>query len=476
MNRVALYCRVSTEDQLTTSTIDIQLHACREHAETIDAVVVKEYLDEAVSGTTPFDERPAGAQLLADAKAGLFDAVVIYRLDRLAREMTTGLIAFKRLKKLGTPVVSVCETWDDSPTGAFIFREFMSIAQLDRDLIVERTSNGRYAKVRAGAYLASFTPFGYVKETVTITDDKDPKKHYVVGQLREHPEEAEIVRWVYQRCIAGAGLQEIANELRKRGVPIPNRGRKVAREWHHTTVYKILTHPRYIGHATYGGRPMPCPALVSETDQQKAIAALKRRSVYSGPKGRAVYALKGKLFCRRCGSLMYVSTMGAGKHAGTAVYRCGSRVRYRRNAPSHKGVFRTHWLADELETRVLAFLQRAVGDPENLLREAKTYERRATTADTEQGGLEGRLRALLRNLDQQQERAVKTYVRLGGAAQVLDAEVARIGRERSDTEAQLKNLERSPDAKRFQHYARNLRSLASAIIKGQTTISPAWTG
>jgi len=471
--RVAVYCRVSTDEQQLKSTIDIQLHACREHAEAIDAVVIKEYLDEAVSGTTPFDERPAGAELLADAEAKLFDAVLIYRLDRLAREMTQGLIAFKRLKKLGTPIVSVSETWDDSPTGGFIYREFLSIAELDRDLIVERTCKGRYAKVRAGAYLASFTPFGYVKEQVVITDDKNPKKCYSIHQLREHPEEAEIVRWIYQRCIAGAGLQEIADELQTRGVPTPNRGRKVAREWHHTTVYKILTSPRYIGQATYGGRPMPCLALVTETDQQEAIAALKRRSVHSGPKSRTFYALKGKLFCRRCNSLYYVSTMGAGKHAGTAVYRCGSRVRYRRNAPSHRGVYRTHWRADELEKSVLEFLQRAVAEPENLLREATTFEQRATSADTQQVDVEKRLCALLRNLDQQHERALKIAVRMGGdSLQVLDAEVARIARERADAETQISRLERTPDAEKFTHYANNLRRIARGIIEDRMEYTP----
>lgn len=87
MKRIALYCRVSSDDQRKRETIDNQvdiLHAYSEMKE--DWIICNEYLDDGISGTIAFEERPAGKRLIEDAKKGLFDAILVYRIDRFGRD------------------------------------------------------------------------------------------------------------------------------------------------------------------------------------------------------------------------------------------------------------------------------------------------------------------------------------------------------------------------------------------------------
>src|SRR5919201_3203645 len=83
--RVALYARVSSEDQAERGSIDNQRDFLRKFTQLYQMTVTDEYCDDGVSGTLSLQERPAGRRLLDDAKAGVFQTVVVYRLDRLGR-------------------------------------------------------------------------------------------------------------------------------------------------------------------------------------------------------------------------------------------------------------------------------------------------------------------------------------------------------------------------------------------------------
>jgi len=89
--RIALYARVSTEDQADAETIQGQLDFLRRYSELHGHEVVDEYLDDGVSGMIPFAKRPEGARLLADAQAGRFDTVLFYRVSRLGRRLAVVL-------------------------------------------------------------------------------------------------------------------------------------------------------------------------------------------------------------------------------------------------------------------------------------------------------------------------------------------------------------------------------------------------
>ena len=83
--RVAIYARVSTDEQAERQTIADQLDACREYCRAKGYEVITEFRDDGVSGAMPFDERPQGKLLLGVARDGLFSKVVVYCVDRLGR-------------------------------------------------------------------------------------------------------------------------------------------------------------------------------------------------------------------------------------------------------------------------------------------------------------------------------------------------------------------------------------------------------
>ncbi len=89
MPRIAVYCRVSSEEQAEKGTIESQVEYTKKYLDLYsqenEEAEAAFYLDEGVSGTLPLGERPAGARMLDDAAAGKFEGFFVYRLDRLAR-------------------------------------------------------------------------------------------------------------------------------------------------------------------------------------------------------------------------------------------------------------------------------------------------------------------------------------------------------------------------------------------------------
>src|SRR5262245_42984589 len=109
---VAIYLRVSTEEQRERQSIETQREFasryCALHNLTIDTT----YSDDGISGTGPLDRRPEGCRILEDAKRGRFDQLLIFKLDRLGRETRLILNAVDELEKLGVRVKSMTEEFD----------------------------------------------------------------------------------------------------------------------------------------------------------------------------------------------------------------------------------------------------------------------------------------------------------------------------------------------------------------------------
>lgn len=141
MKKIALYCRVSSDDQKERETIENQidiLHTYLEmHCDNME--MFNEYLDDGISGTVEFIERPAGAKLIKDAAAGLFDTVLVWKVDRFGRDTLSGLKAVELLRKYTIEILSVTEPFDlNTPTGRFQFITYLNMAELERNNILDR--------------------------------------------------------------------------------------------------------------------------------------------------------------------------------------------------------------------------------------------------------------------------------------------------------------------------------------------------
>src|SRR5215217_4613655 len=182
---VALYLRVSSEEQRDRETIEIQDDFLEQYRNLYELEVADIYKDDGISGTIPLHERPEGRRLLEDAKAGKFDTVLVYRLDRLGRSLLVIVDAHDRLQAAGVALRSATEPIDTStPSGRLIFQMLASFAEYERETIRERTKAGLHRAARNGKHMGPI-PFGY---------RASPKD----GRLEVVEQEAEIVRQIFE--------------------------------------------------------------------------------------------------------------------------------------------------------------------------------------------------------------------------------------------------------------------------------------
>jgi DNA invertase Pin-like site-specific DNA recombinase len=135
--KVALYTRVSTQDQ----SVEMQVSDLRQYCKQRGIEIYKEYKDEGVSGTK--DKRPALDELMSNARKRKFDAVLCWRFDRFARSTKHLITALEEFRHLGIDFISYQENIDtSSPLGKAMFIIVSAIAELERNIIVERVKAG----------------------------------------------------------------------------------------------------------------------------------------------------------------------------------------------------------------------------------------------------------------------------------------------------------------------------------------------
>jgi len=224
--RTAIYLRVSTEEQsLNGYGLDSQREKCNAYAVVKGWKVVKEYVDD-ISGTTHPDNREGLSALLSSVCDGDIGAVIVAKLDRLGRSTSIVLDIVDRLDKCNAEIASCDESLDTStPTGRFVLRMFASLAELDRENIVARTTDGRNARGRVDGEKGGRVPMGYER---ILVDGKAQG----VGIDNEG---ADLVRDIFAMRADKMTLAQIASTLNENGKRTARNG-----NWHASSVRQIL--------------------------------------------------------------------------------------------------------------------------------------------------------------------------------------------------------------------------------------------
>lgn len=137
-HRVAIYARVST---LNDQSPEPQLRDLRELASRRGFQIVREYVDKGVSGAR--GSRPGLNDLLADARRRRFDAILVWKLDRLGRSMIHLVLLLEEFKELGVGLISFTEGLDfTTPSGKLVYQVISAFAEFERDCIRERVQAG----------------------------------------------------------------------------------------------------------------------------------------------------------------------------------------------------------------------------------------------------------------------------------------------------------------------------------------------
>jgi DNA invertase Pin-like site-specific DNA recombinase len=281
--RAAIYTRVSTDGQAREGlSLDAQERSARERAATDGAEVVRSFQDAGISGSRT--DRPAYLDLLAAAAAGELDVVYTWKLDRLGRDAEELLRARRMLGAAGVRIVSVTEGEDES---TLVFGVRALVAQEEREKISERTRAGIREAARRGYYCAGAPPLGYRS----------------VGRGRERyflldPEEAQIVRRVFNEYVSGVGVNRIVQRLNADGVRTRRGARFSAR-----TILAVLVCRTYLGEVCLRGETLATGAheRIIDPDMFATAERLRaaKRSRPIGARGRPPkrHLLAGLLVC-----------------------------------------------------------------------------------------------------------------------------------------------------------------------------------
>ena len=294
-----IYARYSSHSQ-TEQSIEGQLHDGYAYAEKCGYRVIGEYIDRALTGTK--DDRPDFQRMIRDAEKRQFQVVIVWKLDRFARNRYDSAMYKRVLKKHGVRVVSVMENITDSPEGIILEGMLEALAEYYSANLSENIRRGQQESIKKGWFPGGAPPMGYKTEN-----------HRLVPDERFAP----VLLEVYTRYANGESLSAIADDLNSRGYR--------TRHGHLFSVGtfdRVIPNPAYIGQYTYNGVTVPdlCPRIVPDDIYQKALARRERnRRAPAAGRSHVEYLLSGKMFCGLCGAPM-IGDCGTGKSGERHIY------------------------------------------------------------------------------------------------------------------------------------------------------------
>lgn len=332
--RVALYARVSSERQADKDlSIPSQLKSMRDYVATKGWTVVREFIDAAESARTA--NRPEFQRMFALARKKLpeFDIILVWKLSRFARNREDSIICKSLLRKHGVQVVSLSEPIDESPSGRLLEGVIEAVDEFYSANLAQDALRGMKENASRGFCNGGIPPYGYRHEHVRIGNQ--PK-----SKLALEPQEAPIVKRMFDLCLSGLGLLEIAKTLNQEG----NRTRK-GNPWNKTVIHYTLKNETYAGILVFNKGPakqvagkmsQECiriehahPAIVSEDVFQRVQAMLHERS----PKVMhprflvSDYLLSGLVYCGHCHGKLIGSSAKSGRFHYYACQRVLKRGR-----------------------------------------------------------------------------------------------------------------------------------------------------
>lgn len=323
--RAAFYLRYSSDGQ-NEATISSQRRICTTFADTENYTLIKEYVDEAESATTSYN-RDAFLEMLADAKKGLFDYIIVWQFSRFARNKEESVLYKALLRKIGVRVISATERTDDTPSGKLLEGMLEVLNQYFSDNLSVEVKKGKKENLLTGKHAGGETPYGIYKEEDTTV-------------YRINEAQAKTIRLIFDLYIQGYGYRRIAAILEEKGHK-PPKGDK----WNGGSIGKILKHEAYIGIYNYtlgAGTPAEesfkldnvYPAIIDDNTWALAQKARLTKKPKRSKRNR-LYLLTGKTVCGSCGK-NYVGHSCKNKERKYYYYRCNGRSMHARNETSCK--------------------------------------------------------------------------------------------------------------------------------------------
>lgn len=400
--RVAIYLRVSTEDQVEKYGLDAQKEAILNYLKAKgklddgrDKMILAGeeyiYIDDGISGTIEIDERKGFARLMEDIESSRsgykpFDQIAVYKIDRLARKLKILLNVIDYFDKNKVGLISINETIDTSTAfGKAILGIMGVIAELEIETTKMRTQAGRLQALKQGK--VSVPSYGYIKNT---------DKRMIIFE-----DEAKVVRQIFHMCVfEDKGSKEIADWLKDHKIESPevsaHRNKKHKGKmkkindiyfWKNETIRELLSDEVYIGnfyyYKTQKGKVLPreewklaeyhhqpvIENLIFDKAQEKLRASASKVALNRKRKEDSLYLLAGLLKCGYCSNGLVESNfhtwngdkkeLKKGSGVYSYYYKCGHK-----NIRKYSSTCPTIPIpAEQLEEYIIAFVKKLLSNP-----------------------------------------------------------------------------------------------------------------
>lgn len=338
MNAV-IYARYSAGPRQTDQSIEGQLRICTDFCRQRGLTVIDSYCDRHISGRT--DERPEFQRLIADARRKKFEAVVVYKTDRFARNKYDSAIYKRELKRSGIQIFYAAESIPEGPEGIILESLMEGLAEYYSAELSQKIKRGMTESALKCQSTGAGRPLGYYT---------DSEKRFQID-----PESSRAVQTIFDMFIKGEPNAAICEFLNSRGLRTAQ-----GNPFNKSSINRIIKNRKYIGEYRYrdivveGGMP----AIITPEIFNLAQAEMERRRTRKKPKSpRAEYLLAGRLFCGHCKMPMQ-GVSGTGKSGGKWYYYYCAKNRGRVKACAKKQVPRDR-LEQAVVTATVEYILRA---------------------------------------------------------------------------------------------------------------------
>lgn len=282
---VVLYCRFSSHNQ-NEQSIEGQLKECRLFAERNNFTIIGEYIDRALSGTT--DNRPEFLRMIEDSSKKHFEGVIVYQLDRFARNRYDSATYKAKLKKNGVRVYSARENISDDASGVLMEAVLEGMAEYFSRELSQKVKRGMRLSAAKCQSTGTRIALGYYV-------DKD--KHFQIDE-----QAAAIVKQIFEMYASGQTVTQIITYFNAKQIKT-----SIGGEFNKNSLRKMLRNKKYIGTYSYSDIIIEngIPRIISDELFNK-VQEIMTMNVKAPARARAKeeYILTTKLFCGHCREMM----------------------------------------------------------------------------------------------------------------------------------------------------------------------------